>query len=58
MAVVELLSILDPIDDPDGYFNPEKALERFWKYCERREAMEQGRRTEDDDGSNTGCTPE
>lgn len=57
VAVVELLSILDPIDDPDDYFNPEKALKRFWKYYERREAMERGQRTEVDDG-NTGYTPE
>lgn len=37
--IVNLLNKLEPLQE-DEYFNPEKGLERFWKYCERREAGE------------------
>lgn len=37
--IVNLLNKLEPSQE-DEYFNPEKGLERFWKYCERREAGE------------------
>lgn len=38
IAILELLKVLQPLEN--DYYNSEKGLERFWKYYERREALE------------------
>jgi len=40
MAMVDLLLILEPIENPE-YFNAEKGLERFWKYYDQRKQEEE-----------------